>query len=324
MPEQFDAAALTDLAGEQLGVAPSTLRCRPISTGKHNSSYWIDSNTGRYVLRLAPADDAGFLFYERRMMRQEPELHSLIREHTQLPVAEVVAYDWSRSRVDRDYLLMTALPGAPLSQATADPPEHRARTLRQTGRHLRALHTLTAMECLGRDEFGYLGAHRPMQPQGNWQAAFGVMWNMLLDDVAACGCYSDAEANALRRLFERHAEHFGHPVTPRLLHMDVWGQNILVDRQGNVTGLVDFDRALWGDVEIEFAVLDYCSISEPSFWEGYGRPRDNSPAAIIRRRFYLLYEIQKYMPISVWRRHDRAGALRYKQHCLALAAEFAE
>lgn len=34
----------------------------------------------------------------------------------------------------------------------------------------------------------------------------------------------------------------------------------MVDADGNVTGLVDFDGALWGDVEIEFAVLDWLSL----------------------------------------------------------------
>jgi len=84
---------------------------------------------------------------------------------------------------------------------------------------------------------------------------------------------------------------------------------------------VDFDRALRGDVEIEFAVLDYCGISEPSFWEGYGARRDNSPAAMIRRQFYLLYEVQKYMPIRVWRRQDPISGGSYKQQCFALAAQ---
>jgi fructosamine-3-kinase len=104
------------------------------------------------------------------------------------------------------------------------------------------------------------------------------------------------------------------------LHMDVWSQNILIDESGNVTGLVDFDRALWGDVEIEFAVLDYCGISEPAFWEGYGAQRDASPAAMVRRQFYLLYEVQKYIIIHLWRRDDPAGAQRYKEHSLRLAA----
>jgi hypothetical protein len=65
------------------------------------SFYWIDTNQGRFVLRLAPPDDAGFLFYEQRMMRQEPALHALIRAHTTIPVAEIVAFDFSQARIDR-------------------------------------------------------------------------------------------------------------------------------------------------------------------------------------------------------------------------------
>ncbi|MCD6290588.1 MAG: phosphotransferase, partial [Anaerolineae bacterium] len=174
--------------------------------------------------------------------------------------------------------------------------------------------------CLGVEAYGYLGAHRPMDPQPTWAAAFRVMWNKLLDDVVACGSYTAAEAQVLRDALERHMAHFDRPVAASLLHMDIWSQNILVDEMGDVTGLVDFDRALWGDVEIEFAVLDYCGISEPSFWEGYGSQRDESPSARIRQRFYLLYELQKYMPISVWRRHDWAAAERYKQQSFGLAA----
>jgi hypothetical protein len=64
-----------------------------------------------------------------------------------------------------------------------------------------------------------------------------------------------------------------------------------------------------------------CGISEPAFWDGYGVPRDTSLPAQIRRQFYLLYEVQKYMPIRVWRRNDPLDAARYKQHSFALAAQ---
>jgi len=146
------------------------------------------------------------------------------------------------------------------------------------------------------------------------------MWNKLLDDVVACGSYDPDEAQAMRDLLDLYIELFDWSVIPRLLRMDVWSQNILVDEAGNVTGLVDFDRALWGNVQIEFAVLDYCGISESPFWEGYGARRDTSPSAMIRRQFYLLYEVQKYMPIRIWRRNDPISAARYKQQSLALAA----
>jgi aminoglycoside phosphotransferase (APT) family kinase protein len=93
----------------------SDVRLEPIATGKHNASYWVQADERRYVLRVAPPDDAGLLFYERRMMRQEPALHALIRARTRVPVAEVVAHDFTRTRLDRDYLLLEALAGTALS-----------------------------------------------------------------------------------------------------------------------------------------------------------------------------------------------------------------
>jgi len=321
LPATFNAETLTQLVVAHLEADPASLRFAPVRTGKHNASFWVDCDRGRFVLRIAPPDEVGFLFYERLMMRQEPDLHALIRANTTLPVADIVGYAFDRARVDRDYVLMTALPGTPLSDVPDLAPAWFERALGQVGAYLRELHALTAPRCLGVETHGYLGAHAPMEPQASWAAAFHVMWNKLLDDVVACGSYSQQEAQAMRDLLERYIEHFDRPVVPRLLHMDVWSQNILINGSGDVTGLVDFDRALWGDVEIEFAVLDYCGISEPAFWEGYGAQRDTSPEAMIRRQFYLLYEVQKYMPIRVWRRNDPAGALRYKQHSFALAGQ---
>jgi fructosamine-3-kinase len=177
---------------------------------------------------------------------------------------------------------------------------------------------LTQMHSLVADRYGYLGNHRPMQPQPTWSEAFAVMWNKLLDDVVACGGYTTEEADAMRRLFDVYRPHFEHEAPASLLHMDVWSQNILVDRSGRVTGLVDLDRALWGDPEIEYAVLDYCGISEPAFWRGYGRDRDTSFPAQIRARFYLLYEVQKYIVIRIWRRNDPDQALQYKRQSFEL------
>ena len=318
---KLDTQTLVDLVLAHLKADPTSLEFSPIRTGRHNQSYWVESDQGRFVLRIAPPDEAGFLFYERRMMRQEPELHTLIQAQTTIPVAEVVGHDFSRTRLDRDYLLMRALPGAPLNEAVGLGMVQFRQTLRQLGEYLGQLHALTAPEALGREGYGYLGAHHPMEPQPTWAAAFQVMWHKLIDDVVACGSYTPQEGQMMRDLLDIYLDNFDRPATSSLLHMDVWSQNILVDRAGNVTGLVDFDRALWGDVEIEFAVLDYCGISEAGFWEGYGRPRDETPAAMIRRQFYLLYEIQKYMPIRVWRRNNPAAAEQYKQHSFTLAMQ---
>jgi fructosamine-3-kinase len=319
MAEAFDHRVLAALVQMQLNTAEAHLT--PIHTGKHNSSFWVDTPHQRFVLRLAPPDHTGLLFYERRMMRQEPPLHELIRARTSIPVAEVVAHDFSRTSIDRDYVLLSALPGMPLSEAGDLTPSQMDSVLEQVGAYLSQLHALTAVDCLGVHAYGYLGAHRPIEPQPSWFAAFRLMWHRLLTDVVACGAYSATEAQALRSLLDRHREHFMHPIQPRLLHMDVWAQNILVDTTGTVTGLVDFDRGLWGDIEIEFAVLDYCGISEPGFWRGYGAAREMTASAEIRRLFYLLYEVQKYMPIRIWRGNDPSGAAHVREQSLALAAQ---
>jgi aminoglycoside phosphotransferase (APT) family kinase protein len=312
MAERFPNELLVRLVLAHRPASPDRLHFEPIRTGKHNTSYWVTGAGDDLVLRISPPDDAGYLFYERRMMAQEPQLHALVRAETTIPAAEILAYDDSRALVDRDYLLMERLSGRPLTEARLTGRQMDG-VLEQVGIYLAQMHALVA------DRYGYLGAHRPMQPQSTWVEAFAVMWNRLLDDNVACGGYTPEEADALRRLLDVYRPHFDRPVAASLLHMDVWGQNILVDDGGRVTGLVDLDRALWGDPEIEFAVLDYCGISEPSFWQGYGRDRDTSFPAQIRARFYLLYEMQKYVAIHIWRRNDPAQALQYKRQSFELA-----
>jgi aminoglycoside phosphotransferase (APT) family kinase protein len=146
------------------------------------------------------------------------------------------------------------------------------------------------------------------------------MWNKLLDDLERCGGYSRAEATLARRALERSLPAFGYAGPASLLHMDVWAQNILCDEEGRLTGLLDFDRALWGDPEIEFAVLDYCGVSTPAFWEGYGRERPEGPQARLRWAFYYLYEVQKYVVIERLRRNNPGRAEGYKRQAFTLLA----
>jgi aminoglycoside phosphotransferase (APT) family kinase protein len=311
MGQELDEGTLRELVAAHMSIDPDQVALEPIRTGKHNRSYFVHTGNGEAVLRIAPPQE-GMIFYERDMMAQEPAIHALLRSETTVPVAEIYAYDDSQALIDRSYMLMERLPGRSLADMRVSRPFY-DRVLEQVGDALRQMHALTA------DSYGYIGAHHPIPPQPTWWAAFRAMWNALLDDVVAAGGYTEVEAEALRRTLDTYRETFDRSVEASLLHMDVWSQNILVDEAGNLTGLVDLDRALWGDPEIEYAVLDYCGISEPAFWRGYGRTRDGSIEARVRQRFYLLYEVQKYIVIHLWRRDDPAGAQRYKEHSLRLA-----
>ncbi len=309
--EHFSRSTLESLMHRHVADIDGAISFDPITTGKFNTSFFVDAGDRRLVLRIAPPRDSVFLFYERDMMRQEPELHELILSKTSVPVAPIVAFDDSHELIERDFLIMERLPGRPLTEARG---ANYSRVLRQVGAHMAQVHRLTA------DRYGYLGSHHPMQPQPAWAEAFEIMWGNMIDDIVAVGHYDDGESRLMRALLERHIELFDRDVPASLLHMDIWHQNILVDDSSNVTGIVDWDRALWGDPEIEFAVLDYCGISEPAFWEGYGRRREDSDAARTRQIFYLLYELQKYIVIRQGRNNDPAAARRYKRQTMGIIA----
>ena len=308
-------AELSQAAAANLGIPPDNLSFRRCPTGKYNATWFIQGADRELALRVAPPDDRSLnLFYEHRMMRQEPGLHEIIRWRTSLPVPRIVAHDFSRKLLGRDFLIMEKMPGIPLSDATGVGHRELERVLSEVGQALRQVHAIQA------ESYGYIGEHRPHEPAGDWNEAFRVMWRLLVEDIAGCGGYSRAEADAMLRLLDSRREVFTRQEPASLLHMDVWAQNILVGNGGSLTGLLDWDRALWGDVEIEFAVLDYCGISEPAFWEGYGRKRENDPAARVRRAFYLLYELQKYIFIRRVRGGNPALADSYRVQSLQLAS----
>jgi aminoglycoside phosphotransferase (APT) family kinase protein len=314
VPIAPDVLTLTVLVARHIGADPEGVCLRRIPTGKFNTSYFVEGGPRPLVLRIAPPDDrTRMLFYEHRMMRQEPGLHALLRQETAIPVPEILAHDFGHAEIDRDYLLMERLPGTPISDLRGLTQEAFHDILREIGWCLNQAHASRS------DRYGYLGEHRPMEPQPDWPSAFGVMWNALLDDTEGCGGYSPEEAARMRRLLDRHMRAFDRPVPACLLHMDVWAENLLADEHGRLTGLIDWDRACFGDPEIEFAVLDYCGISQPAFWEGYGSERDRSPQAEVRRIFYLLYEVQKYIVIRRVRGNDPVRADAYRRQSLRLA-----
>jgi len=311
--DNFSLDILESLIRHHWGDLDGDISFQRIPTGKFNTSFFVRAGDEQFVLRIAPPGDAVFVFYERDMMRQEPDIHQIVLSRTNVPAPRIFAFDDSHQLIDRDFLIMERLPGRPLTEMGGVAYDF---VLRQVGDYLAQVHRLTE------DRYGYLGAHRPMEPQNTWVEAFEIMWSKMIDDIVAIGHYDEDESRLMRSLLDQHIALFDRPVPASLLHMDIWHQNILVDDAGDVTGIVDWDRALWGDPEIEFAVLDYCGVSEPAFWEGYGQPRDLCDAARIRQVFYLLYELQKYIVIRQGRGGDAAGARRYKQQVMHVARRY--
>lgn len=293
----------------------------PFGAGKFSRTFLIQTPSSEYVLRIAPTDNVLQLFYEYRMMRQEPELHRLIEERTDVPIPKILAYDFSRTVIDRDYLIMNRLPGTAMSEVADRLTRTESESiLAELGRCVAKLHGIRGRH------YGYVGPHRPMEPQSDWPAAFAVMWGKLVEDCVRCGVYNEQDRALALRLFEKHHAVFDPSTPAALCHMDLWVANILVHDK-RLSALFDFDRACFGDPENDLAVAEYCGLTGEPFWRGYveagGRRPLPSHEQVVRRWFYLLYEHAKYIVISMSARHNNPRrARRYADECRLAMTQF--
>ncbi|WP_245821771.1 aminoglycoside phosphotransferase family protein [Lentzea waywayandensis] len=196
----------------------------PLGGGTYNSVFRVSAREGEFVLKLAPGDQPG-LTYERHLMRTEALFCTLGSKVA--PVPEVVYADDAA-------LLATCLPGTPVfGRSDVDRPQIR----RELGAAVRALHEVTG------PGFGYpqLGLHE------TWTEAFFRMFDAVRADAQRYGVTLPTAD------LSRHAQAFDEVQRPALVHFDLWDGNILADT--GLTGLVDGERAFWGDPVAEFVSL---------------------------------------------------------------------
>lgn len=245
----------------------------PVGAGHYNDSYYIDSDKGKFVLRIAPPDSVPKLFYEIDMMKSEVNIHRVVRQHTDLPVPEIIYHDFSRDIIDADFLIMEYLEGSP-----------RYLDEKELGGYVRQLHAIKSDQC---------GYPERQAPTGKiWHDIFQTYVELIFKDCLSCGIIDSDEYAHFISIYEKHSGVIP-DVSSSLLHLDLWSQNILTVN-GRITGILDFDRGLYGDPELEFAVLDTYGYSSPEFFEGYGTPRPTDAKAQIRQRLYIVYELIKY------------------------------
>ena len=77
---------------------------------------------------------------------------------------------------------------------------------------------------------------------------------------------------------------------PGFVHWDLWAGNIFIKPKNGkyiLEGVIDWERALWGDPDIETAVS--CTFYGPAFFEGYGKQLADSRPEAVRQSLYRLY-----------------------------------
>jgi aminoglycoside phosphotransferase (APT) family kinase protein len=247
-----------------------------LTEASYNTVYRLKFADGQgLVLKVAPDPQAPGLTHEHDLIRTEAMFYRATRGL--IPVPEVVY-------ADDEYLLMTECPGdnwfGQREQITVREPLRE-----ELGRIVAELHKVTGTG------FGY-----PQNPLvSTWRAAFTGMMTDVLNDAERYQV--PLPVDGIRELVANRADLLDAVRTPVLVHFDLWDGNILIDH-GRISGLVDGERAFWGDPAAEFVSLSLFGDIEDdqAFLAGYGGAEFDRDTrlriALYRSYLYLLMIVE--------------------------------
>ncbi|GHG45844.1 MULTISPECIES: aminoglycoside phosphotransferase family protein [Amycolatopsis] len=244
------------------GIDPaSVVAAEDLGGGTYNRAVRLRLADGRrLVLKIAPS--ASGLTYEHDLLATEAEYYRLASG----PLPSVVG-------AGPGFLLMTEVPGEPWNRTPGTGPHLRA----ELGAIVARLHRTTG------EGFGYL--QDPLHP--TWASAFTAMVDAILADAVRYGVRLPRPAAEIAHLVRRHEPLLELVTTPVLVHFDLWQGNILV-QDGHVSGIVDAERAFWGDPVAEFVSLTLFHDLDEPLLAGYGRAGLDAPAGR-RLTLYRVY-----------------------------------
>jgi aminoglycoside phosphotransferase (APT) family kinase protein len=187
------------------------------------------------------------LTYEHGLLRTEGLYYQAMAGRAPVPV--VVHADFSHEVIGSDFLLMTELPGTTWYDGRERIGDaDRARLRGDLGGLVAALHQVTGTG------FGY--PQDTLRP--TWREAFLSMVDAVLADAGTYAVALPRPADRIRAAMHAWAGLLDAVPTPVLVHFDLWEGNILVDLTAGsprITGLVDGERAFWGDPLAELVSL---------------------------------------------------------------------
>ena len=274
-------SAIQRLVTQAIGKSP-LLAVRELRDGWFNTAYHITTGLGQAVLKVGPPAEADILTYEKDILRAEVEAMKLVASDVEIPVPRIFFYDFSRSQLPYDYYFMAFVNGTTWDKLRD------TLTAEQNNLIEYQLGQITArINAFEHGTFGYYAFGREFD---NWPDAFRWMCELLFADARR---YQIPLALSEEEFFDKLEEQrsiFAEVAIPQLVHWDLWAGNIFITFDGDrpeIAGIVDFERALWGDPLMESYPGRLVGI--PNYIAGYGQDILATQAQRLRRIFYNIY-----------------------------------
>lgn len=268
---------------KSLGLGAHVRDITRLEDGWFNAAWRIGFSRGYedLVLKVGPPDGAGILSYEKEIMRAEVGAMKYVAQDDRIPVPEIVFDDFSKTILPNDFFLMQFVEGGSWHNRQQElSPETTAQLEGQLGEILAAINSYQGQE------FGYWTGDVKFK---HWYDCFENMLVMLFSDARRYNVSLPLSDGEVLKALASNRQAFDTIVTPRLVHWDLWGGNIIVndDRSAPVIrGVLDFERVFWGDPLAEFS---FGQADRAALTLGYGQDLFKDRGAVTRRHFYDLY-----------------------------------
>lgn len=234
---KYDAKKLFEESG--VGIADNI---KEVEAGEFNTIFQIDSGEKRYFIKFGSSRETKVLSYEKDILNTEISFYKKL-EGSAVKRPQVVFSDSTRTKVPVDYFIMEGL-NVPLLGYTFPSRKQAKRFSYQLGACLAELHKIKG------EGFGYpqCGLEK------TWADAFKKNVNNLIADATVLDVKLDTFR--INSILERADSYLQEVKVPTLVHSDVWVGNIFVSKSHNFQGLIDWERAMWGDPVGDFISLN--------------------------------------------------------------------
>jgi len=249
--------------------------------GMFNTTFKIElsgENAQTIILRIGPQNREPLLRFENDLMTGETYAYELCRKNG-VDCPEILAFDQSRRFGDFLFLIEKCIVGRPLSELEA---EDKKAFHMQAGEQTKRIHAVQ------NDTFGRVSELVKSKGFSSWKAFLYDELDDVLTRSLAHGVFDKAEAVELEQVYRQCDALLSEIATPYLVHADLWDGNLLVDKEAGQLTIIDMDRAVFGDIDFEFASP---WIIDDMFCAGYGIDKSDfeQDNRKLRRMLYRLH-----------------------------------
>ena len=278
---------ITALVQRAFGISTRIVTMDEIEGGTFNQVYRISlTEQPDVILRVAPPRRADQPWNETDLMRCEYHIQPYFAPIAAL-MPKIIFADFTHQVIDRDFMFQSFVQGDRWDhmEDALTPAEDEA-LWRQFGHMLKTIHSTTG------DAFGW---PHPGKQFATWSETIVYALEQSLAELAQLNLNQSQTENLLI-IVNANRDMLDEIQQPCLLHGDLWSFNVLIDRTGEqltISGILDADRAWWGDPLAEFTMFIWSNgagadmvAAHNAFWQGYGNI-EATPEAQFRSQVYV-------------------------------------